>query len=102
MLKAKLTDEIAIILGNNESTVKKHVLAVFEKLGLRNTDRSQLARAGSAQFRSSSKIALIQSLRDRLKGFEAFHPELRLTVAAGFGTDPERRMLRSGSFVPFT
>ena len=31
---SKTNGEIATILGNSESTVKKHVLEIFEKLGV--------------------------------------------------------------------
>ena len=34
LTQGKTNGEIATILGNSESTVKKHVFAIFEKLGL--------------------------------------------------------------------
>ena len=33
LAQGKTNGEIATILGNSESTVKKHVVAIFEKLG---------------------------------------------------------------------
>jgi DNA-binding CsgD family transcriptional regulator len=34
LAQGKTNGEIAIILGNTESTVKKHVLEIFDKLGV--------------------------------------------------------------------
>ena len=36
------TNEIATILGNSESTVKKHVFGIFEKLGLETRTAASL------------------------------------------------------------
>lgn len=56
-----------------------------------NPDRSQPARAGSTQFCRRSRIALTQaSGAIERKGFQVFHPELRLTVAGGFAAGPDR------------
>jgi len=42
LAQGKTNSEIAIILGNTESTVKKHVLEIFEKLGVENRTAASL------------------------------------------------------------
>jgi DNA-binding NarL/FixJ family response regulator len=42
LAQGKTNGEIATILGNSESTVKKHVLAIFEKLGLETRTAASL------------------------------------------------------------
>ena len=42
LTQGKTNGEIATILGNSESTVKKHVLAIFEKLGLETRTAASL------------------------------------------------------------
>jgi hypothetical protein len=49
--------KFAIIIGNTESKVKKHILEVFEKRGVETGTAASL-HGGSAQFRSGSKIAV--------------------------------------------
>ncbi len=48
--QGKTNGEIATILGNSESTVKKHVLRYIRKARSRNPHRSRFARLGSAQL----------------------------------------------------
>jgi DNA-binding CsgD family transcriptional regulator len=42
LAQGKTNSEIAVILGNTESTVKKHVLEIFEKLGVENRTAATL------------------------------------------------------------
>jgi DNA-binding NarL/FixJ family response regulator len=42
LTQGKTNGEIATILGNSESTVKKHVFAIFEKLGLETRTAASL------------------------------------------------------------
>ena len=42
LAQGKTNGEIAIILGNSESTVKKHVLEIFEKLGVETRTAASL------------------------------------------------------------
>jgi len=42
LAQGKTNSEIAIILGNSESTVKKHVLEIFEKLGVETRTAASL------------------------------------------------------------
>ena len=42
LAQGKTNGEIATILGNSESTVKKHVLAIFEKLGVETRTAASL------------------------------------------------------------
>jgi len=42
LAQGKTNGEIATILGNSESTVKKHVFAIFEKLGLETRTAASL------------------------------------------------------------
>jgi DNA-binding CsgD family transcriptional regulator len=42
LAQGKTNGEIATILGNSESTVKKHVLAIFKKLGLETRTAASL------------------------------------------------------------
>jgi DNA-binding CsgD family transcriptional regulator len=42
LAQGKTNSEIAIILGNTESTVKKYVLEIFEKLGVENRTAASL------------------------------------------------------------
>jgi len=58
LTQGKTNGEIATILGNSESTVKKTCLRNFRKARTRNPNRSQLARSRSAQFAGGSPISL--------------------------------------------
>ena len=42
LAQGKTNPEIATILGNTESTVKKHVLEIFEKLGVETRTAASL------------------------------------------------------------
>ena len=42
LAQGKTNSEIAIILGNSESTVKKHVLEIFQKLGIETRTAASL------------------------------------------------------------
>jgi DNA-binding CsgD family transcriptional regulator len=42
LAQGKTNSEIATILGNSESTVKKHVLEIFEKLGVETRTAASL------------------------------------------------------------
>jgi DNA-binding CsgD family transcriptional regulator len=42
LAQGKTNGEIAIILGNSEATVKKHVLEIFEKLGVETRTAASL------------------------------------------------------------
>jgi DNA-binding CsgD family transcriptional regulator len=46
--QGKTNPDIATILGITESTVKKHVQEIFEKLGVENARCRQRPRPGSA------------------------------------------------------
>jgi transposase len=57
LAQGKTNGEIAIILGNSESTVKKHVLEIFLwKTDGRNPDRRQPAGARSSELSGSREL----------------------------------------------
>ena len=70
LTQGKTNSEIASILGNSESTVKKHVLEIFRQARGRNPNHSQPARPGSAQFAGSSRTGRFNAFKQGLHSID--------------------------------
>src|SRR5580700_1464856 len=71
LAQGKTNGEIAIILGNTESTVKKHVLEIFDKLGVETRTAAGL-RALEVLSSPAARVYLLPKTSETIerKGFE--------------------------------
>jgi hypothetical protein len=62
----------------------------FLSFGFRTAETGPNLSADTTGQTRSNRFNSHPKPLDRLKGFEVFHPELRLTVPGGFAADPDR------------
>jgi DNA-binding NarL/FixJ family response regulator len=64
LAQGKTNGEIATILGNSESTVKKHVLEIFQKLGVETRTAASLCALEVLSSPAAHGRPLTEKLRD--------------------------------------